>query len=374
LPRTPETRVWLLRHGRSTFNLQQRCQGGSDEPELIPQGREEARLSGERLALEGIHVVVSSPLRRSADTALELLKVVRPQDCRILSETDSRLREIELHHWEGLPLKEIPRLFREQYEEWRLRPDTFCMRLGDTRVQYPVRNLYERVRLFWNDLLTAHSGKCVLLVTHGGTIRAIISTALGLGPEHFHSFQQSNCGLSLLRFPPGSGKVKLDLLNNTAHLGESLTKLKEGRRGVRLLFIPVTEAEPAALCACAAALDGVVLEHVLAVGATGRNAAGRLFPSCGDSCLAVSEAMTGSVAEQILHQCSADDLRHIAILGAPDILRRMLQQQLRISDTAAESLNLRPFGITSVHRPAKGVPPVLQSMNLSKPSPALVGA
>jgi probable phosphoglycerate mutase len=324
--------------------------------------------------LEGIHAVVSSPLRRSVETAGELLEAVRAQNCRILSETDNRLREIDLHYWEGLPLKEIPRLFREQYQEWRLRPDTFSMRLTDTQVQYPVRNLYERVRLLWSDLLTAHSGKSVLLVTHGGTIRALITTALGLGPEHFHNLQQSNCGLSLLRFPSGSGKVKLDLLNNTAHLGECLPKLKEGRRGVRLLFIPVTEAKPAVLDRCAAALDGVVLEHVLVVGAAGRNAAGQLFPSCGDSCLAVAEAMAGSVADKMLHSFSEVELRQVAILGAPDILRRILQHLLRIPDSAAESLNLRPYEITPVHRPAKGVPPVLQSMNLSKPSPALVGA
>jgi probable phosphoglycerate mutase len=364
----------LLRHGRSTFNLQHRCQGSSDEPELTPQGREEARLSGERFALEGIHAVISSPLRRSAETAVEVLKAVGAQGCRILSEIDSRLCEIDLYYWEGRPLKEIPRLFGEQYQEWRMRPDTFSMRLTDNRVHYPVRDLYKRARYFWNYLLAVHSGKSVLLVTHGGTIRALISTALGLGPEHFHSFQQSNCGLSGLRFPWGSGSAKVDLLNDTAHLGEGLPKLKEGRRGVRLLFVPVTERKPTVLFGRAAALDGVVLEQVITVGETAHNVAGQIFPSYGDSSLAVSDAMAGSVADKMLHSFSEGEFRQVAILGAPDILRRMLEQQLRISHTAAESLNLRPFEITSVHHPANGVPPVLQSMNLSKPSPVLVGS
>jgi probable phosphoglycerate mutase len=363
----------LLRHGASTFNLQHRCQGCSDEPELTPKGREEARLSGERLGCEDIHAVITSPLRRGVETAGEALKTVRAQDRRILSKIDSRLREIELYYWEGLSLNEIPRRFPEQYDEWRHRPDEFRMQLTDGQVLYPVRDLYDRVDSFWDHLLSHHAGESILLVTHGGTIRALISTALGLGPEHFHSFQQSNCGLSRLRFRSGSRSIKVDLLNDTAHLGECLPKLKEGRRGVRLLFIPVTEAKPAVLGGCAAALDGVLIDHVIAVGATARNAAKQLFPSCGDSCLVGSEAIADSIADLRLHQFSEGQLRNVAILGPTDVLRRLLRQQLLISDAAAESLTLCPFEITPVHRPANGVPPVLQSLNMSKPSLALLG-
>src|SRR5258706_8555794 len=103
-----ETQVWLLRHGASTFNAQHRCQGSCDEPELTPQGREEARLSAERLSSEGIEAVISSPLRRASDTAEHLLKAIGAQGRKITFETDARLREIELYHWEGLPLEEIP--------------------------------------------------------------------------------------------------------------------------------------------------------------------------------------------------------------------------------------------------------------------------
>ena len=64
MPLTPETCVWLLRHGASTFNLQHRCQGSSDEPELTLQGREEARLSGERKRdVERLALPVAFPLR-----------------------------------------------------------------------------------------------------------------------------------------------------------------------------------------------------------------------------------------------------------------------------------------------------------------------
>lgn len=374
MPPTLETRVWLLRHGASTFNLQHRCQGCSDEPALTPQGREEARLSAERLASKGIQAVITSPLHRAADTASEVMKVLLAQDSTITLETDARLREIELYVWEGRPLEEIRRRFPEQHRDWRLRPDEFRMQVTDSEVRFPVRELYDRIRSHWDYVLTAHAGKSILLVTHGGTIRALIATALGLGPVHFHSLQQSNCGLSRVRFLSGSGRVEVGLLNDTTHLGERLPKLKEGRRGMRLLFIPVTEVNPLAIRCLAAALHGVVIEHVVVVGATAGDAAIRLFPSSCDSRIVASEAIAGIILDQLPQQYSGVELRHIAILGPPTILRRILQQQLSISDTAAESLDLRSLEITSVHRPASGAPPVLQSMNMSKPSPALVGA
>ena len=173
----PETKVWLLRHGASTFNAQHRCQGCCDEPELTPKGREQACLSGERLSSEGIEAVISSPLRRTSETAEQLLKTIRAEGGKITFETDPRLREIELYRWEGLPLEEIPLRFSEQYRDWRLRPGEFRMELANNLVLYPVRSLYDRVRLFWNYLLTAYAGKSILLVSHGGTIRALIATA-----------------------------------------------------------------------------------------------------------------------------------------------------------------------------------------------------
>jgi hypothetical protein len=75
----------------------------------------------------------------------------------------------------------------------------------------------------------------------------------------------------------------------------------------------------------------------------------------------------------MLHYDSGNQLRHVAILGPLAVLRHTLQQQLGISDTAAESLDLCPFEITSVHRPESPAPPVLQAVNMLKSVPTVVG-
>ena len=358
---TSETQVWVLRHGASTFNAQHRCQGSCDEPELTSQGREAASLSAERLSSQRIEVIITSPLRRALDTAEHLLKAIGAQDRKITFETDARLREIDLYQWEGLPLEEIARRFPKEYRDWRLRPGEFRMQLANNEVQYPVRSLYDRARLFWNYLLTAYPGKSILLVSHGGTIRALIASALGLDGVHFHSFQQSNCGVSRLRFPSDSQRARLDFLNDTAHLGERLPKLKEGRHGLRLLLIPVSDPNRADIERLAAALEGILIDKFLVVGSTARNVARQL-----NSCQMVSEATADTVVDQVFHYDSGDQLQQVAVLGPLAVLRHTLRQQLGISDAAAESLDLRPFEITSMHRPGKDAPPVLQTVNMLK--------
>ena len=369
---TPETRVWLLRHGTSSFNVQRRCQGCCDNSELTPQGREAARISGERLSTAGIEAVISSPLRRATDTAEEVLKGIGAGDRKINFETDARLREIELHQWEGLPLEEIPRRFPEQFLAWRSRPGDLQMQSVSGEVQYPVRNLYHRARLFWNDLLATCAGKSVLLVAHSGTARALIASALGLGTEHFHSFQQSNCGVSRLCFSPDSTQSRLELLNDTTHLGKQLPKLKEGRRGTRLLFIPVTDGNLAEIGQFAAVLEGVAIDKLLVAGPIARLAAVRIFQRSADSCRAISaHAVERNVSEAL--QRDSGELCHVAIVGPPPTLRRVLQHQLGFSDSAAESMELNRLGITSVHHPGNGVPPVLQAVNMFESIPSAVG-
>src|SRR5712671_1535247 len=114
------TRVWLVRHGRSTFNAQGRYQGCCDQPELTECGRVHSRLAAQALASAGIRFVVASPLRRALDTAREILDEFRRERLPIPSlQTDDRLKEIDLAEWQGLRFDEVSRRYSELYEIWR---------------------------------------------------------------------------------------------------------------------------------------------------------------------------------------------------------------------------------------------------------------
>ena len=117
------------------------------------------------------------------------------------------------------------------------------MRANDGSTFFPVRALFEQAIRFWREVLEHHSGQSIVLVTHGGTARALICTAIGLTPEFFHSFQQSNCGLSILEFPAGSRTAQVEALNLTVHVGERMPKLKLGRRGIRIVLVESDQTE-----------------------------------------------------------------------------------------------------------------------------------
>ncbi|MEO0350721.1 MAG: histidine phosphatase family protein [Cyanobacteria bacterium P01_A01_bin.15] len=233
-PSAAPSRVILVRHGRSTFNDQGRYQGSSDTASLTPKGIETGQQVGAYLRPTAIDVVYTSPLLRAQQTTSEILKVMadgRPQTITVSHD----LREIDLSAWEGLTYDHVRQHHGAAYECWQQRPNEFKLSTSATTHYFPVRDLYKRAQGFWHHTLPHHGGKTVLIVSHGGTNHALISTALGLSPHHHHSLQQSNCGISVLEFL-GSG-VQLQQLNQTTPIRETLPKLKAGKKGLRLLLL-----------------------------------------------------------------------------------------------------------------------------------------
>ncbi|MBW4517721.1 MAG: histidine phosphatase family protein [Timaviella obliquedivisa GSE-PSE-MK23-08B] len=249
------TRVILIRHGRSTFNEKKLYQGSSDLSVLTEQGWQTAKQVGQFLKNEPIAAIYTSPLKRVRQTVDAILGN--------LSSTpplwvQPGLREIDLQSWEGQSFQFVQETYAADYQCWKHRPHEFELipnavasldapslnpaRGATVAIQtrsFPVLDLYERSQQFWQEVLCRHPGQTIAVVSHGGTNRALISTALGLPPSQFHRLQQSNCGISFLHFPDAClNAAQLKTLNLTTPLKESLPKLKEGKQGLRLLLLP----------------------------------------------------------------------------------------------------------------------------------------
>src|SRR5258708_37539085 len=208
------TRALIVRHAQSTFNVQQRCQGRSDEPILTDRGAAAAVRAGHHLVTERVDALISSPLRRALQTAEIIAAILREggQDQLSLNTNDD-LMEIHLPEWEGLALEAVCQQFPESHRIWSDQPHEFRMLAKSRSTFFPVRELFDQANRFWRDFVRHHAGQTVVLVTHGGTARALISTAVGLKPERFHSLQKSNCGISILEFPASSSTAQIEALN-----------------------------------------------------------------------------------------------------------------------------------------------------------------
>jgi broad specificity phosphatase PhoE len=161
----PTTRILLARHGETEWNRLGRWQGHADPP-LNEAGRRQAATLAEQLAGDGIAAIYSSDLRRASETA----RIVA--DRLGLEVTEEReLREIDVGSWSGLTRDEVRERYPEGFARWlagEIGHD------GETR-----EALARRVVGAVETIARTHPGEHVLVVTHGGAIRALRRHAAG---------------------------------------------------------------------------------------------------------------------------------------------------------------------------------------------------
>ncbi|MBD2325377.1 histidine phosphatase family protein [Alkalinema sp. FACHB-956] len=236
------TRVILLRHGRSNYNELGVFQGSCDDSVLTETGLAMAGKTAAYLAQFPIDTIYTSSLQRAKQTAYI---VSWQQSEKLHPRASEDLQEIHLPAWQGLRYQFVREQHSDAYAIWKETPQDFAMLDPSGNPFYPVRELFERSLNFWQATIPNHPNQTIVVVSHGGTIQALIATALGLQAAVFHRMQQSNCGLSVLNFPTGlNGPAQLESLNLTQHLGETLPKLKEGKQGTRELLWASDEGHP----------------------------------------------------------------------------------------------------------------------------------
>ncbi len=158
-------RLLFVRHGETVWNTEGRLQGQEDVP-LSARGIEQARALAPIVQAFSPVTVVASDLQRTRQTA-EALGYPEYQ-------LDSRLREAHLGSWVGLSASELLLSDADAYLAWRdgiLTPpngESFSL-------------LVERVREGLEPL-TREPGP-LLIVTHGGVVRAALALLLGISPD-----------------------------------------------------------------------------------------------------------------------------------------------------------------------------------------------
>jgi broad specificity phosphatase PhoE len=161
------TQLLLVRHGETDWNRDRRFQGHADQP-LNDAGREQARALADELGHERIDVVYTSDLVRARETA-EIVAARLGVDVVARSE----LREIDVGDWEGLTWPEIEERHPEGARAWHEHGHGWTS--GETYDQ-----LGERIIAALQRIAADHPAQRVLVVGHGGTVRATRAFIEGL--------------------------------------------------------------------------------------------------------------------------------------------------------------------------------------------------
>jgi broad specificity phosphatase PhoE len=147
-------RIVLVRHGQSSFNLEQRIQGRDDRSTLTETGRNQARLAGQALADLPLDAVYSSPLSRARDTATLLLEA---HGGGMSPQLDDGLLEIDLAPWSGLLRRELIEVDPEGERLWREAPEALELKRADGSRYRPVQELMAQAGGFVDRLLRTHA-------------------------------------------------------------------------------------------------------------------------------------------------------------------------------------------------------------------------
>jgi broad specificity phosphatase PhoE len=164
-------RLVLLRHGRTAHNADGRIQGQLDVP-LDELGLVQAQALGTVFASSPPAVVVSSDLVRAAATAQAVCDHVG-----LPLRLDARLRETHFGLWQGLTGEEVRERWPAEFDRWKQGED--CPVEGETRQEVGARAAADVADV----LPPVPEGGMLLLVTHGGTARALTGTLCGFDPD-----------------------------------------------------------------------------------------------------------------------------------------------------------------------------------------------
>jgi probable phosphoglycerate mutase len=149
-------RLFLVRHGESTWNADGRWQGQADPP-LTDLGERQARSAALAVAALDPAFVVASDLERARRTA----DLLAPSGVAV--ELDPAFRERHAGEWTGLTREQIEEQYPGDLAAWRS-PLGFE---GDEPLLARVLPAIDRC------LARTPSGACGIVVTHGGVIRTV---------------------------------------------------------------------------------------------------------------------------------------------------------------------------------------------------------
>lgn len=209
MSQTP-TRIFLVRHGATILSAEDRFAGATDIP-LSDEGRRQASRLAARLQEEPITAIYASPMGRTIETARILAE---PHRLEVLQREG--LREISHGHWEQMTREEVDAKYPQEAEEWDKDPYTFAPAGGESGLAVTARALPTLI-----ELVRAHPGGNILVVSHKATIRLLLSSLLGFDPRRYRdNLDQSPAALNIVDFKDPT-RARLTLFNDTSHYAEA---------------------------------------------------------------------------------------------------------------------------------------------------------
>lgn len=190
------TRLCIVRHGETDWNVGKRIQGHTDIP-LSAIGHAQARAAGNALANEDFAAIYSSDLTRARQTAEATARRVS-----VPLHVMPQLRERHYGSFEGLTYTEIAARYPEAYARHKAREPLFAPPGGES-----LASLALRLDAIFAALVHRHAGETVAIFTHGGVLDILYRRATGQPLHTPRDFAIPNTGINWIEVAGGGWTV-----------------------------------------------------------------------------------------------------------------------------------------------------------------------
>jgi len=208
------TRICIIRHGETDWNVEKRIQGHTDIP-LNETGRAQALAMAFNAAHQRFHAIYSSDLLRATETA-RVLAQREDHQVKLLPQ----LRERHFGIFQGITADEGAVFHPAAYGRYVARDLDYDFETGES-----LRRFADRVADGIDWLVRHHGGQTIAAVSHSGVLDVIYRRATGRPLHTPRDFKIPNCGLNWFHFD-GQG-WHLEAWGDRHHLHEVLSEPPE---------------------------------------------------------------------------------------------------------------------------------------------------
>jgi len=222
-------KIFLVRHGETTYNRETRFQGQQDAP-LTPNGKSQAGAVADRFekaekAGEHFDAIYSSPLSRCLDTADAI-----GTKLNLKPVTEPGLKEMKMGEWENKTPVEVEKQYRTAegkplISEWMKDPVSNKIPGGETVDDVEKRVFSTLDRIIKENRQDAN----VVLVTHGGPISVILCKVLDQSLKEANRTHIANTSVTVLDVKKDLSDVKILADNDTSHMEAYIATLPNVR-------------------------------------------------------------------------------------------------------------------------------------------------
>lgn len=200
-----ETVIYLVRHGQSKGNKENRMRGRHDFP-LTAEGEQQAKALAKIAKEWDLSAIFTSPLIRAKKTAKYIGK-----ECGITPEIDMGFINISLGDWEGKSQDWVKKNLPQEWRIWMTKPENLIFP-GFEPLSKVQRRAYESLQ----KRVEEYRGRGICIVTHRAVLKPLIAKVLEIKSPYYWKIRMATASYSRIVYD--GTMYYMDLFNETKHL------------------------------------------------------------------------------------------------------------------------------------------------------------